>query len=301
MALVFFESASELATLTNTFNLNGVPTDPTTITLVITDPDSVETTYTFAAEEITRLSAGAYTKDIVCGKAGTWTFRWVGTGTVVDTEAGTWTVFDVTLGRLYATVAALKSRLGLADALDDYELHIACFAASRLIEHRCQRVFWRTTDEEVRTFVPDDPYCVRLGAFGDLVSVDTLATDTTGDGAFDSTWDTADYQLLPTNPGAAPEPRPYTRIKAVGGRTFPLPHARAGRDDRVRVTGVFGWPQVPYSVRQSALITAAELFRSKSTFEAQMGYEEMSQFVMRRNPFALDLIKPYRRFPVLVA
>ena len=44
-----------------------------------------------------------------------------------------------------------------------------------------------------------------------------------------------------------------------------------------------------------------ELYRSKSTFEAQGGYEEMAGFVLRRNPFALDLVKPYRRTPVLVA
>jgi hypothetical protein len=297
-ATVFFESASELAKLTNTFAVDGVATDPTTISLIITDPQDAAVTYTFADEEITKTATGVYTKDIPCILAGVWTYEWVGTGDVVDAVAGTWTVFDTALGRLYATVEALKSRLGLTDSLDDVELHTACFAAARMVEHYCQRVFWRGT-AETRTFVPTDPYCLRLPGFNDLVSVTTLKTDG-GGGTFDTTWAAGDYQLLPVNPAAAPERRPYTAVKALA-RTFPLPSARLGRDDRAQINGVFGWPAVPYSVKQSALITAAELFRSKSTFEAQMGYEEMAQFVMRRNPMALDLIKPYRRFPVLVA
>jgi hypothetical protein len=301
MALVFFESASELATLTNTFTVDDVATDPTTITLVITDPEGTETTYTFADAEITRTSAGVYTKDIVCDKAGEWTFRWQGTGDATDTEVGTWTVFDVTLGRLYATVAALKSRLGggIDHDRDDYELHTACFAASRMVEHYCQRFFYRTTSE-ARTFAPHNPYLLKLPEFNDLVSVTTFKTDTSGNGTFDVTWASTDYQLLPVNPSAGAEQKPYTKVKALA-RMFPLPFGPLSRDDRVEITGVFGWPALPYSVKQSALITAAELFKSKSTFEAQMGYEEMAQLIVRRNPMALDLVKPYRRHAVLVA
>jgi hypothetical protein len=301
-ALVFFESASELATLTNTFSVDGIPTDPTAISLIVTDPEGAATTYTLAALEITKTSTGVYTKDITCSLAGTWSFRWIGTGDVVDTEAGTWDVLDTTLGRLYATVEALKSRLGLevTDTASDFELHMACFAASRMVEHYCQRLFWRTTAAEVRTFVPDNPYCLKLGAFNGLVSVASLKTDASGDGTFETTWAATDFQLLPVNLAAAPERRPYTEVKALA-RAFPLPHGTLARQDRVQITGVFGWPAVPYSVKQSALITSAELFRSKSTFEAQGGFDETAGFMLRRNPFALDLIKPYRLTPVLMA
>jgi hypothetical protein len=301
-AMVFFESASELATLTNTFTVAGVATDPTTVTLIVTDPEATATTYTFALAEITKTATGVYTKNITCSIAGEWQYEWVGTGTAVDTEVGTWTVLDTTLGRLYATLQALKSRLGLAstDTADDYELHTACFAASRMVEHYTQRLFWRTTDEEVRTFTPTGLYCLRLPVFNDLVSVVTLKTDASGDGVFETTWAVGDYQLQPVNPAAGPEQKPYTRIAALA-RTFPLPCGLLTRQDRVEITGVYGWPAVPYSVRQSALITAAELFKSKSTFEAQMGFDEVAQFAMRRNPMALDLIKPYRSTPVLVA
>lgn len=304
MANVFFESASELATLTNTFTVDGAETDPDTITLTITEPDGSSTSYTFAEAEITKSSTGVYTKDITCDSAGTWAFEWVGTGAAVDTEVGTWQVFDTTLGRLYATVSALKSRLGDTASTDDFEYHTACFAASRVVEHYCQRFFYRTSSTTA-TYVADNLYRLVLADTdpwaGDLVSVSTLKSDESGDGTYETTWSASDYQLWPVNAAVGPETRPYIEIRAVGDRTFPLPSTPLSHRDQVQVTGVLGWPAVPYSVKQAALIIAAELFKSKSTFEAQMGFDEMAQFAMRRNPMSLDLLKPYRRYAALVA
>lgn len=301
-AVVFFESASELATLTNTFSVDGTPTDPTTISLIVTDPDGGSTTYTFADTEITKTSVGVYTKDITCNLAGDWQAEWVGTGDAVDTTVVTWHVYETALGRLYATPAALTSRLGNPVDADDFELHMACFATSRAVEQYCERTFWRTSSGVARTFVPNDLYLLKLPVFCDLVSVDSLATDGGGDGTFETSWSASDYQLLPLNPDAAPETKPYDAVKPLV-RTWPVPYTRLTRDDRIRITGVWGWPAVPYAVRQSALITAAEVFRSKSTFEAQMGYDEMATMVLRRNPIARDLLKPYRhpRAAVLMA
>jgi hypothetical protein len=301
-ASVFYESASELATLANTFSVAGTPTDPATVGLTITAPSGTATTYTYAAAQITKTSTGVYTKDIACSEADEWQYEWVGTGTAADVEVGTWTVFESTLGRLYATVSAVKSRLGITDTVDDYELHGACFAASRWLETYCDRHFWRTPAATVRTFVPTGQYCLDLPEFNDLVSVASLKTDGSGDGTFETTWDAADYQLLPHNPSAAPERKPYTRIKAVGARTFPAYYSsRQSRDDRVEITGVFGWPAVPWAIRQSALIIAAETFKLKDTFAGQGGYGEFGPVVVRRNPQALDFAKPYRRNAVLVA
>jgi hypothetical protein len=92
MATVFFQGASELATLTNTFTvtIGGIvtPTDPTTITLAVTDPVGTVTTYSFAGATITRTGTGAYAKDIPCTLAGEWTYIWTGTGTVPDVNHG---------------------------------------------------------------------------------------------------------------------------------------------------------------------------------------------------------------------
>jgi hypothetical protein len=297
-ASVFFESASELARLSNTFTVAGTPTDPTTVALAITDPTGALTTYTWAGGTVTRDSAGVFHKDVTCSTAGEWQYQWTGTGTASDTTVDTFTVQEAVLGRLYATVAALKSRLAVNDTVDDYELHAACFAASRAIEQRCQRTFWRTAAGTVRTFVPEDAYRLRLPAFCDLISVSALATDSGGDGTFETTWAASDYQLLPYNPTAGPETMPYDEIRAVGTQLFLSPLLtlrRLARDDRVQVTGVYGWPTVPQSIKQATLILAQETFKAKDTFGGVAGFGELGVIRLRDNPMLATYVDPYVR------
>lgn len=301
-ALVFFESASELATLTNTFKVAGTPTDPTTISLTVTTPAQVSTTYTYAAAQITRSSAGVYTKDITCNEHGEWTYLWEGTGTASDAEPGTWPVFQTSLGRLYAPIATLKSRLGMAatDVLDDLELAAVVFAASRSVEQYCERLFYRSAAGTVATFEPTDRYCLKLPEFADLVSVATLKTDTAGDGTFATTWAAADYRLWPYNPSLAPEVKPYTKVKAIGGKTFPLNYGYGNRADMIQITGVFGWPSVPVAVKLSTAMLAQELFKSKDTFGGVAGFGEYGVVRIRENPVMTGMLKPYQRNAVLV-
>jgi hypothetical protein len=301
-ATVFFNSTNELATLSNTFKVSGTPTDPTAVTLTITSPSNVVTPYTWPSPAtLTHGTAGVFSKDITCSEAGDWQYLWEGTTAASDAEAGTWTVFETALGKLYATVAALKSRLGIGDTVDDYELHMACFSASRSIEQSCNRHFWRTASGTARTFEPTAIYRLKLPAWNDLVSVSGLATDASGDGVFETTWTSSDYQLWPPNPDAAPETRPYTEIRAVRSLYFPAyafpPNART---DRVQVTGVFGWPGVPIAVKQATLILAEELFKLKDAPFGVAGFGDLGVVRIRENPKVAALIGPYQRYPVLV-
>lgn len=298
-ALVFWESTSELATLTNTFKVNGTPTDPTTVSLIITDPTGVETTYTHAAAQITKTGVGVYTKDIACSIAGDWTYQWVGTGSATDAEVGTWTVFDTQLGKLYATPAALESRLTMVTEIHKYELVDACYAAARAIEQHCERVFYRTTSQ-ARTFEACDQNELPLPEFNDLVTLTTLKSDASGDGTFETTWSTSDYHLYPVNPDAAPERRPYTKIRAVGSHPFPVPSGTRSRSDRVEITGVWGWPAVPYAVKQGALILAAELFRLKDAPFGIADFGEAGVVRLRENPRLVKMLLPYQRNPMYV-
>lgn len=295
-SVVFFESASEVAILTNTFSVAGVATDPTTITLIVTDPSGTAITYTYAAAEITRTGAGVYTKDIACSADGVWQYTWTGTGTASDTTVGTWTVFDTTIQRRYCSIEELKKRLSIDDANDDFEISLALEAASRNIDEICGRRFWRGT--ETRTFIPQDLYCVKID---DLVSLTTLKTDDSGDGVFELTWSTTDYQLLPHNPASYTETRPYTSIKAVGARTFPyyIPGVPS-RDDRVQVAGVFGWPSVPLAVKQACLIMTVELLKFRSAPFGVAGFDGFGAVRVRDNPMAMRLLGPYQRYPLLV-
>ena len=299
MGTVFFEGASELATLTNTFSVGGVPTDPTTITLLVTDPTGTSNTYTFAGGQITRTSAGIYTKDIPCTLAGTWTYKWTGTSAASDVSAGTWEVQETLLGRLYCTVETLKSRFKDTRTVDDLEYHDACFAASRIVENHCKRVFYRTASQ-TRTLNVDEEYCLTLPAFCDLISVSTLKTDNSGDGVYETTWAASDYQLLcaddTPNTDIGPEQRPYVKIRALA-RTFPLVYSPTARNDRIEITGVWGWPAVPRSIKSATAVLAAEIFKFKDApGMAVQGYEdfEITASADARRRFARDTT-PYRK------
>lgn len=297
MAAVFFEGASELATLTNTFTVEGTPTDPSAVSLTITDPTQASTTYTYAAAQITKTGTGVYTKDIPCTIAGTWTYEWVGTVSASDVIAGTWEVQETSLGKLYCTVDMLKSAFKDNRTADDLEYHSACFAASRSLEQYCQRVFYRT-EEETRTLNPTSSTCLKLPPFYDLVSVTSLEVG-------GSAWSGTSYQLLcddgTPNINAGPEPKPYVKIRAING-TYPAP--TSGRLDVVEITGVWGWPSVPWAIKKAAEIIAAETFKLKdSPGMVAAGFEDFDVTMLgadARRRFA-RFANPYRRHAYLAA
>lgn len=293
---VFCDNAAELATLTNTFSVAGVPTDPTTIALTITTPSGVATNYTFAGGTITKSGTGIYTKDIPCSEAGTWLYLWVGTGSASDAVAGTWTVSSSNLQRLYCAPAELKSRVGIDDTLDDAEILAACEAVSRWIDNWCEQTFFRVT--QTRTFVPCGPYTVDVDA---LISVTTLKTDSTGDGTYETTWAVSDYQLLPLNPSSGADQKPYTAVKAVGGNTFPIPTAAVGRTDLVEIAGVWGWPAMPAPVKHAAAILAGDFLKLGGMAFGVAGYGDYGAVRARMSSPAMSLLDPYRRHPFLVA
>ena len=78
-------------TIKGTFSVNGLPTDPTTVTLSIKVGGST-TTYTYAAATVTRLSQGIYYKTVELSSAGDWLAVWEGTGACEAVTASTFRV-----------------------------------------------------------------------------------------------------------------------------------------------------------------------------------------------------------------
>jgi hypothetical protein len=292
-ATVFYEGAAELATLTNTFRVAGVATDPTTITLVVTDPLGAATTYTYAGATITRTSAGLYTKDIPCTDVGTWSYEWTGTGAASDVDGGTWLVRQAPSSDLYCTPEELKSRTGITDNLDDAEIAGVVRSTSRWIDEHCDRVFARRT--VTLELEASGPYCLSVP---DLVSVTTLKTDVDGDGAFETTWTAGDYRLLPRNAAVELEPKPYTEIEAVGDYLFPTACRRVR--ERVQIVGVWGWPRLPEAVAEAARIISADYLALTGMKFGTMGYGDYGIVRARENSPALAKLKPYRRYPILM-
>lgn len=65
-------------------DLNGAATDPTTITAKYQNPAGQETSKTYVTDpEVVKDSTGRYHIDITVATAGTWYYRWNGTGAVV--------------------------------------------------------------------------------------------------------------------------------------------------------------------------------------------------------------------------
>jgi hypothetical protein len=145
MAQVFYAAAAaELATLTNTFTVGGVPTDPTTVSLTITDPAGTATTYTYAAAQITKTSTGAYTKDIPCTTAGAWTYTWTGTGAASDVATGIWHVEPADAPPI-VDLAEGKSWLRTSATDDDQEILTLLLVASDVCEDKTGQTWRRRT------------------------------------------------------------------------------------------------------------------------------------------------------------
>lgn len=298
-AEVFFAHASaELATLTNTFAVADVATDPTTVVLVVTDPAGTATTYQYALAEITKTGTGAYSKDVACTTAGVWQYVWIGTGAASDVQAGTWAVVDTEQQSLYCTPEMLKNRKGIADTHDDAEIIGACRAVARWIDEQyCERFFYRLT--ATLTFPVTGAYCLRVP---DLVSITTLKTDADGDGVFETTWTAnVDYELLPANAATGLERKPYDEINAIGSQLFPAAYGGYGqRRNRVQIAGVWGWPAVPAPVIEAAKILSGDYLKLGAMAFGVAGYGEYGAVRARMSNPAMSMLDPYRRHPVLI-
>lgn len=77
---------------TVTFAVDGVATDPTTVTFVVVPPDQIPDTYTYAGGTVTRSSTGVFTKNITLDQIGIWLITCTGTGACQASAAGTVTV-----------------------------------------------------------------------------------------------------------------------------------------------------------------------------------------------------------------
>jgi hypothetical protein len=65
--------------------VTGAAVDPTEVTLQVKDPDGNVNAYTYGASEITRVSAGNYSRPQLLDKPGKWWYRYTATGSYKGT------------------------------------------------------------------------------------------------------------------------------------------------------------------------------------------------------------------------
>lgn len=189
----------------------------------------------------------------------------------------------------YCTLAEVKSALRLTDSADDALLENAIDGASRRIDGYCGRFFYQTASTPI-TIYPFNSYSLPLPNDVSTSSV-TVKTDDNGDGTFETTWTQGiDYQLEPLN--ATLLARPYNRITAIGGKTFPLQYVP--KKPLVQVTAQWGWASVPTDVREACILLSMRGFARLNAALGVVGFADMAIQVRAVDPDVRDLLNPYR-------
>lgn len=211
----------------------------------------------------------------------------------------------------YTDLAAMKDWLNITKTTDDAKLTSAISAASRAVDNFCQRRFWLDVVPVARTFTPSEGLLYMdlwandsgndIGSAAGLV----LAVDTSGDGTYEQVFTAADIQLLPVNaPYASPEPKPWTALRAVGTRTFPwLVNTWLTHLNRVQITALWGWPQIPDDVVMATKIKAARLFHRKDSPAGVSGLDNFGPIRISKSEDGdvVSLLTPYQYMSILVA
>jgi hypothetical protein len=194
----------------------------------------------------------------------------------------------------YASLSEVKAAARIADTIDDALLEISIEASSREIDGICERVFY-SSGTAVRTYIPTDLFLLETD---DIISVDTIKSDSTGEGGFDLTWDEADYQLEPLNNLAGGIVTPFTRIRAVGSKLWPIYEPRdinAGQAS-VQITGVFGFAAVPIAIKQATIIMSLRQFKRYDSPLGAAGFGDLGVVrVGRYDPDIEALISPWKK------
>lgn len=189
----------------------------------------------------------------------------------------------------YCTLSDVKASLRITDTIDDALIENSINAASRMIDQYCNRYFYSSSAGEVRYFQANDGFVCWID---DAQSITTLETSSTDPLLFDTTWQSADYQVMPANRYANGAYYPITAITATDNYLFPVWADIA----LVKVTGQFGWPSVPEPIKFAAIIQASRLFKR---LESPLGVAGVSDMGIMRVGSSIDgdvaqLINPFR-------
>lgn len=185
----------------------------------------------------------------------------------------------MTITNGYLTEAEAVAATGVNATADRAVLGEQVEAVSRMIDDICGRSFYQTASQ-ARVFEADCARELEFGPFNDVVSVSSLKVDQDGDGVFETTISSSDYQLGELN--AAVQGWPYEELCLLNSATFPL-YAASGREGLVQITGVYGWPAVPSGVKAAARLLLNELVKLKDAPFGVAGATDVGVAYVRSN------------------
>lgn len=194
----------------------------------------------------------------------------------------------------YATLAELRSFLGIDDTYDDAGLSLALTVGEQRVNDICMRTFGASAVAAAKTFAADHQRLLVLDAGCDIQSTSGLIVRTDDDdtGTFETTWTIGtDFELRGGGTGYNGQSGwPYTSLVAVGTKTWPTMTYRRG----VQITALWGWAAVPAPVRQATLLLASEAWKSKDAPFGIAGFGEYGPLRVRDNPAVAQLLQRYR-------
>jgi len=271
--------------LTTTFTVDGTPTAPTAVVLTIKAPDGTETTPANSTS-----SVGVYTATVPVDQAGTWAYRWVGSGAAVGVDEGTFYVRFSLLdgGRnrpgYLCSVEDVADYMPAGQNLDFAIVDRLIASASSAIMRIAEREFSSHDSAAIERIFPVHPYrASREIPVGDMADdpeqVDLLDAD--GNVIAE---DIAGVESLPRNR------KPYEPITALRFTSGAL-----GSADRIRVNAEWGFPQIPEDIRHACIAQVREWYvRDVQRFTPEFADEGFTAATRELGLMARDAARAYR-------
>lgn len=195
----------------------------------------------------------------------------------------------------YATLASLKSAVGITDTTDDVLLQVALDAATSTIDEHCNRTFVAAGSATARTFTASSTT---------RVEVDDIFTTT---GLVVSSYNTAvaaavpyvspGYEVGPVN--AAALGRPYTYLTHTTGWSGGWAGYFTTTDGAITVTAKWGFASsVPKAIEQACLLQASRLFSRRHSPYGISGSPDMGgelRLLAKVDADVAVLLRPYIR------
>lgn len=189
----------------------------------------------------------------------------------------------------YATLEQIKAAIRITDAVDDSLLEMAVESASRMIDAECDRNFY-SSGTATRDFVPADSYIVYTD---DITSISSVKIDDAGEGTFEITLQTTDYQAEPVNQLVSGNTFPITRLRMIGDYLLPIWYDQA----TVRIEGVYGFAPTPIQVTQACIIQASRIYKRLDSPLGVAGFGDMGAMrVGKTDPDVAMLIRPFKKY-----
>ena len=190
----------------------------------------------------------------------------------------------------YCTLNEVKASARVSDNIDDSLFERSIEGASRRIDGYCGRFFYQSALTTINQYAVDD-YNLAVTDIATTAGL-ILQTDDNMDGTWNDTWVlNTDFQMEPLD--ASLQSRPYRRLVAIGGKTFPIPSLP--ETPAVRLTAVWGWPSIPHDVREACVIMALRIFQRANAALGVAGYGDMGPIVVRSvDPDVREMLNPYQ-------